>query len=292
MQVMDMLAFRTLVMAADTGSLSAAARRLRTQLSTVSRRVRDLEEELGVPLFARTGRGVRLTRAGERFVERARYVLRELDDASEEARGERHVDVAQLRLSVPLELALRLLPAVLVEVRAAHPTVVLDVQSDPRRVSLLEENFDAALRLGPLRESELVARGLGTVSLGFYARRPRTELGAMVVVAGARIELPTRSKRRARTVPLDGPVRVGTFTEAAEIAARSDLTAVLPSFTASDYLARRQLVRVVRDVPLPSTTLQLVYSQRLRGAPVLASLADATSRALDAAEARVRGAKR
>lgn len=183
---------------------------------------------------------------------------------------------------------MRLLPEALSAVRRAHPGVFLDVHTDARRVSLLEEDFDAALRLGPLRESELVARPLGSVSLGFYAKEPRRELGPVVLVAGARTELDARAKGRARTVRLDGDVRVTTFTEAAELATRSGLATVLPSYTARDYLARRALVRILPQLELPPVPLHLVHPQRLRGAPVLSTLATATARALAAAEARAR----
>jgi DNA-binding transcriptional LysR family regulator len=287
-QGMDTVVLSVFVAAADTGSLSAAARRLGAQLSTVSRRMRDLEEEVGAPLFARTGRGVRLTPTGRAFLERARSVLRELEAATAEARGQRPVDVAQLRLSAPLELAMRLLPEVLVAVHEAHPGVFLEVHTDARRVSLLEEDFDAALRLGPIRDSELVARPLGSVSLGFYARTARRELGPAVLVAGTRTELTVTSRGRTRTLRLEGTVRVGTFTEAAEVASRSDLATVLPSYTASDYLARRALVRVLPELALSPAPLYLVHPQRLRGAPVLATLAAATSQALASAEARAR----
>ncbi|MDX2089777.1 MAG: LysR family transcriptional regulator [Kofleriaceae bacterium] len=285
---MDTLVLRTFTAAAEAGTLSAAARRLGAQLSTVSRQIRDLEAALGVAMFARTGRGVRLTKAGERFLERTRYVLRELDDACAEARGERRAEITQLRISAPLELAMRLLPDVLTQVRAAHPGVFLDVQTDTRRVSLLEEDFDAALRLGSVKESELVARPLGAVSLGLYARRPRAELGAVVAVAGARGELAVTSRGRKRTLRLDAAVRVSTFTEAAELVVRSDLATMLPSFTARPYLARRQLVRILPGLSLAPAPLHLVLPQRLRGASVLATLALATSTALAAAEAQLR----
>lgn len=285
---MDTAFLATFVAAAETGSLSAAARRRAAQLSTVSRQMRDLEDEVGVPLFSRTGRGVRLTPAGERFLERARNVLRELEIAAAEARGQRRVEVAQLRLSVSLEVAMRLLPEALTAVREAHPGVFVDVHTDARRVSLLDEDFDAAIRLGPLRESELVARPLGSVSLGFYAKKPRAELGPVVLVAGARTELEARAKGRARTVRLEGDVRVSTFTEAAELATRTGLATVLPSYTARDYLARRALVRILPQLELAPVPLYLVHPQRLRGAPVLSTLATATARALAAAEARAR----
>jgi DNA-binding transcriptional LysR family regulator len=83
-------------------------------------------------------------------------------------------------------------------------------------------------------------------------------------------------------------MRVSTFTEAAELAARTDLATLLPSFTARDFLARRRLVRLLPDVTLPATPLHLVHPQRLRGAALLATLAVATSRALAEAEARVK----
>lgn len=162
----------------------------------------------------------------------------------------------------------------------------LDVHTDTRRVSLLEEDFDAALRLGRLRDSELVARPVGSVSLGFYAKRARSELGPVALVAGTRTELTVTSRGRTRTLRLEGDVRVSTFTEAAEIAARSDLAAVLPSYTASAYLTRRALVRVLPELSLAPTPLHLVHPQRLRGAPVLATLATAASKALAEAEAR------
>lgn len=285
---MDVAALFTFVTAADSGSLSAAARRVGADLSTVSRRVRDLEEHVGVPLFARTGRGVRLTVAGERFVERVWHALCELDAAIADARGQLRVEVAHLRLSAPLELAMRLLPEALVTVRAEHPRVSLDVHTDARRVSLLEEDFDAAIRLGIVRESDLVARALGTISLAFYAKKPRTELGPVVLVAGTSTELSVRVRGRARTVRLEGSVRVSTFTEAAEVAARSELAAMLPSFTARDYVARRALTRVAPDVHLPPVPLHLVHPQRLRGAPVLATLARAVHAALAAVEAPTR----
>jgi DNA-binding transcriptional LysR family regulator len=285
---MDTDVLRTFVAAADAGSLSVAARRRGAQLSTVSRQIRDLEDEIATPLFTRTGRGVRLTHAGERFVEHARLVLRQLDVATAEARGQRRVDLAQLRLSLPLELALRLMPEVLVAVRAAHPGVFLDVQTDARRVSLIEEDFDAAIRLGPLGDSELVAKPLGEVALGFYARKARSDLGQVVWVAGARMEPRAGSKGRARSLELDGAIRVGTFTEAAEIASRSELAAMLPSFTARPYLERRALVRILPKLSLAPAPLHLVHPQHLRGSPVLATLAAATSQALADAEARVR----
>ncbi len=283
---MDTSKITALVTAADAGSLSSAARRLGTQISTISRQIRDLEAEVGAALLTRTGRGVRPTPAGERFLERGRHVLRELDAATAEARGEGAVGVQQLRLSAPLELSLRLLPPVLVALRRKHPALSFEVRSDARRVSLLEEDFDAAIRLGSLRDSELIARPLGVVTLSLWARpgveRTFREPGPFVLVTGTRTELDVRRRGRAATLRLEGALRVGTFTEAAEIAARSDHTVMIPSFTARAY--RKRLVRVLRDVQIPTAEVNLVYTQRLRGAKVVADLAELAGAELAEAE--------
>ena len=107
-------------------------------------------------------------------------------------------------------------------------------------------------------------------------------------MSGARSEPVAPPKRKARSLELDGAIRVGTFTEAAEIASRCELAAMLPSFTARPYLERRALVRIVPKLTLAPAPLHLVHPQHLRGSPVLATLAAATSQALSDAEARVR----
>lgn len=291
MDTSKLLAF---VATAEAGSLSSAARRLGVQLSTVSRQLRDLEEEVGAPLLARTGRGMRLTDAGEQFLTRARHVLHELDAAVAEARGAQGSPIAQLRLSAPLELSLRLLPGVLVALVAQNPGLSVDVRSEARRVSLLEEDIDAAIRLGTLRDSELIARSLGSISLGLWARpgvaRSRTARapGPFVVVAGSRVELPVDLRGRRSVLRIEGPLRVGSFTEAAELAARSDYTALLPSFTAQDYLARGQLARVARGLQLPSVEASLVHTQRLRGSALITHLAALLTGALAGAERALR----
>lgn len=291
---MDTTRLLAFVATAEAGSLSSASRRLGVQISTVSRQLRDLEEEVGTPLLARTGRGVRLTDAGERFLGRARHVLQELDAAVAEAQGAHKSPIAQLRLSAPLELSLRLLPRVLASLLDQTTGLSIDVRSEPRRVSLLEEDIDAAIRLGPLRDSELIARALGVISVGLWARpeiactRTARSPGPFVVVAGSRTELSATLRGRPFALRIDGPLRVGSFTEAAELALRSDHTALLPSFTARDYLLTHKLAPVLRGLVLPPVEVHLVHTQRLRGSPLVSLLAGLLSSALNDAEQALR----
>jgi len=261
---MDTSRLATLVTAADLGSLSDAARRLGARLSTVSRQVSELEAEVGEPLLLRTGRGVRPTPAGERFVERARQLLRELDAAIAEARGDRAARATtHLRIATPVEVALSLLPPCVAALRRAHPEVTVDVVSASRRVAVVEEEYDAALRLGALAPSGLVARPLGAVRMvacaspplaARLARTRRRPALALVAVAGAHQPLPG-----------DVRLRVSTFSEAAAIVAASDdLAVVLPSYVATPHVAEGRLARLGWRVALPTVDVSLLLAQRHR----------------------------
>lgn len=290
---------RSLVAAADGGSLSAAARAVGAQLSTVSRQVAELERSLGVALLVRTGRGVRLTPAGERYVERARRVLIELDAAEGEARGGAVTSAAAIRLAVPVELSLQLVPGVLVELSRRHPGVAVTVSAEARRVSLLEEDFDAAVRLGAPRDSQLVARPLGNALLVLAARPAfasrlatvaAVEAAEHVLVSGATAQLQGRLGRREVKIRRTGSLSVSTFSEAASIAWMSDRVALLPSFTAGEWIRSGRLARVLPELVLPPVPVHLLLAQRNRGEPVLRVVAELLSTALAQAERSVRRA--
>lgn len=272
---MDTAKLSALIAAADAGSLTVAAAQLGTHLATISRQIADLESMLGEPLLVRTGRGVRTTAVGERYVERARHILQELDIAAAEVRGERGASLRHLRLSAPVELSLRVLPPVLADLMREFPALTVDAHSAARQVSLLEEDYDAAIRLGPLRDSDLLARSLGFVTMWLCGREP-VELAALAsaefVAASAGTTLVGSLGGRPVTVETRGRCRVGTFTEAAELAARSDLLVLLPSYTAIDFVAAKRLVRSLPALELPRVEVHLVHPQRHRGAPVLEGL--------------------
>lgn len=288
----DLDALRAVVATADGGSLSAAARALGLQLSTVSRQVAQLERAIDVTLLVRTGRGVRLTPAGERYVERARRVLLELDAAEGEARADSS-SVASLRVAAPVELSLRLLPAALVELARRHPGVVVSVAAEARRVSLLEEDFDAAVRIGALEDSRLVARPLGSTSIVFVARPSfGSQLSSVtaindaehVLVGGSSKQLVGVLARRDVRIRRAGALSVSTFSEAAAIAALSDRVAMVPAFTASEWIRSGALARVLPELELPSAPVHLLLPHRNRGVRALRTLGELLSTALGRAE--------
>lgn len=123
---MDTSKITAFVAAVDAGSLSAGAARIGARLSTMSRRIADLETELQTKLLVRTGRGVRVTPMGERFLARARVILAELEAAAADLRGARDVPIARLRISVPPDLGLAVMPMVLAELSRRYPDLVVE----------------------------------------------------------------------------------------------------------------------------------------------------------------------
>jgi DNA-binding transcriptional LysR family regulator len=147
----------------DAGSISAASRKLRIPVATVSRRVSDLEEYLKVRLLTRSSRQVGLTDAGHSFMVACRRIVRDLGEAERQATGEFRVPKGLLLLSAPIALGrLHLLPIV-TEFLKEHPGIDARLDLSDRRLNLIEDRIDVALRVGTLLDSGLIAKRVGTV---------------------------------------------------------------------------------------------------------------------------------
>ena len=144
---------------AEALSFSRAGERLRRDATVLSRRLRALEARLGVRLIERTTRSVALTEAGRAYLERAREILRSIDEADREATmhatGEPR---GHLRLALPDSFGRIWLAPMLTEFLAAHPRITVEAEFSNRFVDLVGERFDLAVRLGELNDSRLVAR--------------------------------------------------------------------------------------------------------------------------------------
>lgn len=163
----DLAAF---VLVAETGSFTAAAKRLRVPKSTVSRRIARLEEDLSTSLVVRTSRKVTLSEAGVVYLERIAPALARIDEASRAAREERERPRGHLRVTAPFDVATGWLAQVIPAFRAAHPQVSVEVVVDDRRLDLVSEGIDLALRIAmQLEDSTLVARKLASVDVSLWA---------------------------------------------------------------------------------------------------------------------------
>jgi DNA-binding transcriptional LysR family regulator len=150
------------VLVVDTGSFSAAARRLNVGQPTVSKLVAQLEERLGIKLLVRTTRGLTATEAGLNYYERARRSIEEADEAEFAARGAAASLTGKLRVAAAVTFArIHLMPH-LPELLKRHPDLEIDVVLDDRNVDLIQEGIDVALRMGRLVDSSLTARRIAS----------------------------------------------------------------------------------------------------------------------------------
>jgi DNA-binding transcriptional LysR family regulator len=197
--------------AAELGSFTAAATAASVTPAAVSRSIARLEERLGVRLFVRTTRQIRLTEGGQRYFEQCRQALSQLTEAEREVTGGQAKPAGALRISAPTPFAhYRLLP-LLGEFRALYPEVTLDIHVSNRNIDFADEGYDLAIRGRAPADSSLIARKLEDAELVLVASpaylkragKPRT-LDDLNQHECIQFELPSTGRRIPWTFTVDG----------------------------------------------------------------------------------------
>jgi len=271
----DLLLFARIV---ESGSFSRAAQRVDLPKSTVSRRIAQLEAKLGERLLQRTTRKLVLTEFGASLLEHARKVVEEVEAAGALAQHRQLAPSGRLRISMPGDFASLGLATIMASFMERYPAVTLELDLSPRRVDLVAENFDIAIRMGDLPDdSSLAARRVALEHVGLYAapsyiaRRGLPEhpddllqhdlLCLLSRAGGAQPWILTRGKTRwerelpARMTANSPDLLARMACTGAGIAASSTRFANPP-------LEKGQLVRVLPEWELPSVTGWAVFPGR------------------------------
>src|SRR6201986_4353407 len=154
-------AMQAFVAVADLEGFAPAARKLKLSPSAVTRLIAALEERLGARLLQRTTRSVTLSDAGTRYLERARRILADVEEAERDAEGERTRPSGRLVVSAPLGFGRLHVSPVMSAYLKRYPEVSGELRLEDRMVSLVEDGVDLAVRIGQLPDSSLVARQVG-----------------------------------------------------------------------------------------------------------------------------------
>jgi DNA-binding transcriptional LysR family regulator len=273
----DLNLVATFVKVAEASGFTAAAHALGLPTSSVSRKVSALEAILKVRLIQRSTRKLILTEAGRAYFERARASLAGLADATSAVADMSHDVAGPIRLTAPPDNS-GILAGFLAEFLAKHPKVRLDVLLTARRVDLVAEGVDLALRGGRLGDSSLVVRRIGPGDLGLYAtptylRRagtPRTlaELARhRFVLYGppdARRTLKLTGPNGEESVQVDGPIVVDDLSFGSDVVASGVGIGIVATFYAEGRAAqsrlgkRAPLVRVLPEYRIAGAELNLV----------------------------------
>lgn len=272
-ETVDLALASTLLRVLEGKSLSAAARQLGVPKSTVSRRLSTLEAQLGVQLLRRSPRSVVATDAGIAFADRAREALQTLDAAVAAARDSEGPPRGTVRITAAVDVGQELLAEPLAALTAEYPEIVIELGLFSRRVDLVAERWDLAIRAGDPGAGSLIAKKLASLGWGVYAAASYLETAApieapsdltghrMVVFAPAiQLGMPTLEGPLGRfPIAPAGNLRADDLSFCLRAAESGAGIAMLPIKLAQRAEARGALVRVLPEYAAPGAHLNLVY---------------------------------
>jgi len=169
MEQSDLNAAHLFVEVVRRGSFTGAARALGLPKSTLSRKITDLEARLGARLLQRTTRSLNLTDVGAAYYERVHRIVSELGEAEAAVLDAQNTPRGILRISAPPDIGIVLLPRALPEFTQKYPEVEVVLDLSGRRVDLVGEGFDVAIRAGHHLDGSVIAKAIGTGTMSLYA---------------------------------------------------------------------------------------------------------------------------
>lgn len=271
----DLLLFARIV---EAGSFSRAAQRVKLPKSTVSRRVAQLEATLGERLLQRTTRKLVVTEFGASLFEHARRVAEEAEAVGALAQHRQQEPSGKLRMSAPQDFANSALYDVLARFLERYPSVTLEMDLTPRRVDLIAENFDIAIRMGDLPDDSTLSarpitleRAVLCASPAYLARHgipehpdDLLEHDTLCILSRHGGSVPwalVRGKVRWER-PMAARLTANSPQLLARMASRGAGIAISSPLFVEPYLQTRELVRVLPEWEMPTANGWAVFPSR------------------------------
>ena len=270
-------AIRAFVVVVEQGSFARAADRLDQSVSSVSRQIADLEAHLDARLLNRTTRRLSLTEAGRDFHERSVQLLADLDEAEQAAGGVGAAPRGTLKLTAPITYGVRVLAPRLASFTARYPDVRLDIELSDRAVDLVDEGFDLAVRIGAIRNPNLVARRVGETRLVCCASpaylaahgTPATPADLARHACLTYEYAPVRSQWRfvdangaEQIAKVAGPMHGNNGEMLAALAAQGAGVTLEPDFIVEPLIASGRLVPILVGYEVPPIPVHAAYPSR------------------------------
>ncbi len=268
----------------QTGSFGKAAKALGVSKSTISARVRQLEQRLKAPLLQRTTRKLHPTHAGQAYFQDCVRALDILTSAEARLNQAQSAQQGLLRLTVPAGLAESLAPDILMEYSKKFPLVEVELLVTNRLVDLIGEGIDLAIRSGnSLKDSGLIARRMGTTEFGLYAspqylkekgfpRHPKNLTSHKLLKSTILNKQIILIKNREKfLVPVKGALRADNLPLLKKMSVLGGGIALLDSLNTVEEVKTGRLIRILPDWKAENHTLYLIYpshkfvSPKLRG---------------------------
>jgi len=263
----------TFVHVLESGSFSAAAKRLGTTQPTVSKRIAMLEDVFGTTLFLRTTRRLSPTEEAGRIYDQVRDILESFDGVRARARNINPQPSGTLVVSVPSSLGRHSLMPVVADFLRLYPEVSLDLRLSERHVNLVEEGVELALRIGELNDSALHMHALGRVrrfavaSPKYLHDRPTphdpSELAKHVCIGYSRFGTPTNwvfeGERGRHVINVECAIKLDDADTLQAAVLEGMGIAILPNWLVQPRLASGDMEIVLPDFTVPSLPLNAIY---------------------------------
>lgn len=263
----------TFVRVVEAQSFTAAAKALGVPKSTVSRRVTALEASLGVRLLRRTTRKLSLTDAGTSFYARVSSALASVYEASTAASDSDGEPRGAVRITAPVDFGIDPLPGILARFAAQYPCIYVETVLTPRRVDMVEEGFDLAVRAGKMADSSLVARKVANGEARLFASpaylakagtpKKLSDLlkhqFVMFRPKNGEMEMELEGPRGAETLTVKGPIGVDDFGFVREAVMAGAGIGLIPSLGCRSQVLENSLVPVLPKYSQLGGNLYVVY---------------------------------
>ncbi len=258
-------AMRLFIRVAELGSFSAVALQAGVARSVVTRQIAALEAHLGVKLMARSTRRLALTSAGSAYLEKCRVILNLVEAAEADVAAERLTPRGNIRISLPLSFGIRRLAPLLLDFSQRHPEVSLDMDYSDRRINLIEEGIDLAIRITRRLEPGDVARKIGTGRMlvvaapEYLARHGRPQHPAELahheclgyVNVGSPLPWQFVVNGQLESFPVRSRINANNGDVLTEAAAQGLGITLQPDFIVASYLDAGRVEQILADFAIP-----------------------------------------
>ncbi|WP_067867556.1 LysR family transcriptional regulator [Neptuniibacter marinus] len=265
---------RLFIRVIEHNSFTAAADKLGIQKSTISRRIAQLEDELGVRLLQRTTRKLSLTSEGQDLFQRCQPLLDEMEAVEDRVVSKQAVPKGRLRITMPPEMGIFIMNDVIAGFMKMYPLIQIDIELSPRLVDLVEDGIDLALRVGELTDSSLIGRKIADVNIKLYAGvnylekhgEPKTPddlinhqcLGGALSDPGWIFE----NWNDGKPVPANFKVRANSISFCREMLRKDLGIARLPIQFCMDDIESGLIKEVLSDYQAPDVSINALYPSR------------------------------
>ncbi|MBU6950852.1 LysR family transcriptional regulator [Hahella sp. CR1] len=266
---MDLNSMCIFTKVAETKSITSASQMLGISKQTISRKIIQLEESLGVCLIRRTTRNFELTTAGQAYFQYCTCIVQQAEEANAMVKSLQSTPVGEIKVSMPLAFNNNnAMSKLFTNFLKKTPQVKIDIHLSNRRTCLISEGIDMAFRLGPLVDSTMIARGLGVLTFTYVASPEYVEMNGLpdnpndvinhTIIAMHDCKLLDDFRINEK---IGDRVQINDFSLAKQMAMDGFGIAVLPVFMCVDEIREGILIPIQKECFQPTRHLNLVYTQ-------------------------------